>query len=286
MAQPVIENVSDTAFMVAAHRAVESERTDALFRDPLAATLSGERGKRIIANLPRQALTGWSIAVRTVLIDEMIVAAVAGGADTVVNLGAGLDTRPYRMDLPEGLHWIEVDYAPMIELKEARLAGEVPRCQVERIRMDLSDVPARRKMLAEIGARSKNMLVLTEGVIPYLSVEDVAVLADDLRGLDPVRAWIVDYFSKETIRYRKKSARTFENAPFKFEPDDWFAFFAAHGWRPREERFLAIESERLRRPAPFTPWIRLWMHVARRFMAREKREAIRRFAGYFVLERV
>ena len=284
MAEPAIQNVSDTAFMVAAHRASESERADALFRDPLAAKLAGERGRRIVSRLPRGAMSGWSIAVRTVVIDELIQTALRGGVDTVLNLGAGLDTRPYRMDLPRDLRWIEVDYAPMIEFKEGHLASETATCHVERVRMDLADVSARRALFADIAARSSSTLVLTEGVVPYLSVQDVGALADDLRGLGAAHAWIVDYFSKEVLRVRKKATRGFENAPFKFEPDDWFAFFAAHGWRPGEQRFLMPEGDRLRRPIPLPLTMRLWVQIARRFAPREKREAMRRFAGYFVLE--
>ena len=40
----VIQNVSDTAFMVAGFRAAENERPNPLFRDPLAARLAGEHG--------------------------------------------------------------------------------------------------------------------------------------------------------------------------------------------------------------------------------------------------
>jgi methyltransferase (TIGR00027 family) len=285
MAQPVIQNVSDTAFMVAAYRALESERPDGLFRDPLAARLAGERGKQIVASLPQRTPGGWSVAIRTVVIDELIAAAIARGADTVLNLGAGLDTRPYRMKLPADLRWIEVDYAPMIELKEERLASEAPSCHVERVRLDLADASARRALFASIEAKSKNVLVVTEGVIPYLSVQDVGVLADDLHTIGAFRAWIVDYFSKDTLRYREKAARTFQNAPFKFAPDDWFAFFASHGWKPTEQRYLAIEGERLARPVPFTLPMRLWIKVASRFASRERRESMRRFVGYFLLER-
>jgi O-methyltransferase involved in polyketide biosynthesis len=47
MATALIGNVSDTAFWVAHHRALESERADALFRDPLAGILAGDRGRQI-----------------------------------------------------------------------------------------------------------------------------------------------------------------------------------------------------------------------------------------------
>jgi methyltransferase (TIGR00027 family) len=125
-----IEHVSDTAFLIAHFRAVESERKDALFRDPLAEVLSGERGRAIAGAWPTIAMTAWMTAVRTVVIDDYIKEAVARGVQTIVNLGAGLDTRPYRMELPPTLEWIEVDYPDVIAFKEERLRGETPRCRL------------------------------------------------------------------------------------------------------------------------------------------------------------
>jgi O-methyltransferase involved in polyketide biosynthesis len=78
---------------------------------------------------------------------------------TILNLGAGLDTRPYRMELPESLRWIEVDHPHVIELKEASLSGETPRCRLERVKLDLADVDARRTLLDEVAAQSKKILV-------------------------------------------------------------------------------------------------------------------------------
>ena len=86
--------------------------------------LAGEHGRKIVATVPRRFLGAWSVVIRTVIIDSYIRAAIAGGVDTILNLGAGLDTRPYRMDLPKDLRWIEVDYPHVIDLKEERLADE------------------------------------------------------------------------------------------------------------------------------------------------------------------
>ena len=250
MAEPVIENVSDTAFMVAAYRAPRASAPTVSFAIPAAARLAGERGKQIVASLPKNTPGGWSVAVRTVVIDELIAAAVERGADAVLSLGAGLDARPYRLKLPAELRWIEVDYAPMIDLKEGRLASEVPRCRVERVRLDLADVPGRRALFASIEAQSKNVLVLTEGVIPYLSVQDVGLLADDVHAMGAFRSWIVDYFSKDTLRYRKKAARTFENAPFKFAPDELVRFLR----EPRMETDrAALPRDRGRAPFAARP---------------------------------
>lgn len=44
----LIHDVSDTAFMVATYRAMETQRPDALFHDPLAGKLAGERGRKIV----------------------------------------------------------------------------------------------------------------------------------------------------------------------------------------------------------------------------------------------
>src|SRR5436190_1700661 len=101
MADDTLQHVSDTALWVAYYRAEESERTDALFHDPYAKRLAGERGRRIAENMgPSARYTRWTLVIRTVLIDRFIAAAVHDGVDTVVNLGAGLDSRPYRLGLP------------------------------------------------------------------------------------------------------------------------------------------------------------------------------------------
>jgi O-methyltransferase involved in polyketide biosynthesis len=92
--------------MIAAYRARETERADALFRDPLAARLAGDRGMRILENLPQRTfLGGWSIVIRTCIIDSFIQSAVAEGIDTIVNLGAGLDTRPISLSWPMRQWW-------------------------------------------------------------------------------------------------------------------------------------------------------------------------------------
>ena len=282
MKEPVIQSVADTAFMVAWFRAMETERADALFRDPLAAKVAGEEGRRIAHSLGRHARFGaWSLAIRTVVIDELVKSAQP---DVVLSLGAGLDTRPYRLDLPHGVRWIEVDIPRVIELKARRLAGETPRVAVERVAMDLADVAARRRLFAEIGASARRLVVLTEGVVPYLDVASVGALADDLAKTPNVSGWITDYFSPEVLRYRRRVQWRMANAPFKFKPDDWFGFFARHGWRPRERRYLVEEGQRLGRGLPIPRPLMALLALRARFMSRERREKMRRALGYVVLE--
>ena len=98
-----IRNVSDTAAWVAIYRAMETERSDAIFRDPYARKLGGERGQAIVDSMPRGHTMGWPMVVRTAVMDEIVLRCVQQGAATVLNLAAGLDARPYRLALPSTL---------------------------------------------------------------------------------------------------------------------------------------------------------------------------------------
>jgi methyltransferase (TIGR00027 family) len=287
MTEPLIQHVSDTAFLVAHHRAVESSRPDALFRDPLAARLAGDKGEAIARDFPAARMSEWSVAVRTVVIDDFLRAAFARGVDLVVNLGAGLDARPYRLDFPANVTWIEVDYPEVIAFKEERLSGETPRCRLERVGLDLADRPARQALLARLDQRATRLLVLTEGVVPYLELDQAATLADDLRALPRLDAWIIDYFAPQVHAQRRRMDRKGQlaKAHFKFNPPDWLGFFAGHGWRPREVRYLPEVGAKLGRKAPLPRGVRLMMTLLGPFVPAEKKQRFTRYTGYFLLER-
>ena len=284
-----INQVSDTAIMAAAYRAMETNHQNAIFHDPLAAKLAGERGKKIIDSLPKQAfIGGWSVVIRTRIIDDFIRGAIDEGVDTILNLGSGLDTRPYRMELPGLLRWIEVDYPHVIEQKENCLSVETPHCRLERVKLDLADVDARRALLDEVAAQSKKILVLTEAVTPYLSADAVASLGMDLRSNESIEYWLVDYFSPASYEYRRRSgmSKSMENAPFLFEPEDYFGFFFRIGWKSKETRYFATEAERLRRPAPLPLVTRFVMRILGFFASPERRREMKQYAGFVLFEPV
>src|SRR5262249_26534140 len=175
-----IHNISDTACWVAVYRARESKRSDAVFRDPFAERLAGERGKQIAAAMPSGEKNSWPFVARTYLIDQLISERVQNGADMVVNLAAGLDARPYRMDLPRTLRWVEVDLPEIFAHKEEILRNEKPVCALERVRLDLANVEARRELFSRLGQAAKRVLIVSEGLLIYLTNEEVAALANDL----------------------------------------------------------------------------------------------------------
>ena len=159
--------------------------------------------------------------IRTSAIDRLIGEAVIAGVDTVLNLGAGLDTRPYRMKLPASLRWVELDFPTIVDSKNATLAEHQPVCKLERVGIDLLDRPALIKAIARYGMTSKNTLVITEGVLVYFSVLDAATLASELHA-----------------------------APCLFEVKDWFKFFRKYGWQSSQVITSFGESQRINRPYP------------------------------------
>src|SRR5581483_11042365 len=144
MTEPLIRNVSDTARWVAVYRALESERRDAVFKDPFARALAGDRGEAIAKAIGMTEEMSWAVVARTHAFDRFVARAVEAGVDLVVNLAAGLDTRPYRMTLPTSLKWVEVDMPEILDYKAGVLASAQPVCQLERVPLDLSNADARR----------------------------------------------------------------------------------------------------------------------------------------------
>lgn len=276
-----LRHVSDTARWVAAFRARETERPDALFRDPLARVLVGEDGERIIREMEGSAAVGWSVVVRTCLIDDYLSQGIKEGVDTVLNLGAGLDTRPYRLELPEDLLWVEVDFPELIQFKQEKLSGQSPRVRLERLGMDLADRGARTSLLERLQDTRRKVLVLTEGVLPYLPNEKVEELARDLRAQSRFELWIVDYWSKMFLQ-RMRRSKTFSkmrNAPFVFDPPDWKEFFESTGWQIDQLRYTGAEGQKLGRRAPFP----FWMKILGLLLPPEQKQQIARMSGYALL---
>src|SRR5258707_11551742 len=126
MTDPLIRDISDTARWMAVYRARETERADAVFRDPYARALAGERGEQIARAAGFGEENAWSFLARTYLFDRFVTKQVKQGADLVVNLAAGLDTRPYRMELPASLRWIEGDLPEILGAKEESMGDAQP----------------------------------------------------------------------------------------------------------------------------------------------------------------
>jgi methyltransferase (TIGR00027 family) len=257
---PSISDVSDTARWVAVYRARETERPDAVFRDPFARRLAGERGEALHRTLGGSVSEEWAFVARTYLFDDLIAREIAAGADLVLNLAAGLDARPYRLPLPPTLQWVEVDFPAMLAYKTEVLADERPRCRLERLPLDLSDVDARRALLRDVSRRAQRIVVITEGLLIYLEREQVAELSRDLAASPHVRRWVLDIASPGLLalmQQRLNAELSKGNAPLRFGPPEGPPFFIPFGWRPWKVRSLLKTAAKLGRLPPLMRLIAL-----------------------------
>lgn len=248
--QSQIRNISDTARWVAVYRARETKRNDAVFRDPFARRLAGERGENIAASMSFAEKNSWPFVARTWLIDEVISRQVKLGTDMILNLAAGLDARPYRMNLPGSLHWIEVDLPEILDYKEEILRNERPVCDLTRVRLNLSDVRGRRELFSEVGRRSNRALVISEGLLVYLDQDEVTSLGRDLSSVRSFAHWVIDLCSPGLLKMLERkmgSPLDQAGAPLKFAPGEGPNFFVRCNWRPSEIHSVMHAAAKLNR---------------------------------------
>ena len=249
----IIDDISDTARWVAVYRARETARPDPVFRDPFARRLAGERGEEIARAHTFAETHEWPFIARTYMFDAVIANEIQRGVDTVLCLAAGLDARPYRMDLPSSLRWIEVDLPAIIAHKRTVLDQETPRCALERVPLDLSDEDARRDLFRRVAGQSQRALVLSEGLLVYLTEDQVLSLARDLAAEPTLERWAIDLANPGVLALmQQEMSEHVDRAgiPFRFGPAEGPAFFERAGWRTVEVRSAFRTAAQLKRLPP------------------------------------
>jgi methyltransferase (TIGR00027 family) len=185
----IATSVGATAVMVAAARAGETERPDALIRDPYAKILIAGAGTGVWETIldgdfndkmadadPEVAMVlehmGNYQAVRTHFFDAFFAGATAAGIRQVVILASGLDSRAYRLDWPTGTTVFEIDQPKVLEYKDETLRahGVEPLAQLHQIPVDLrNDWP---KALQQAGFDVASPTAwLAEGLLMYLPAD-------------------------------------------------------------------------------------------------------------------
>jgi methyltransferase (TIGR00027 family) len=263
MVEPLIRSVSDTARWVAYHRATESDRPDSIFRDRYARRLAGERGELIGRKLRENA---WGVAVRTYLFDNAIRSLLQREpVEMVVNLAAGFDSRPYRLDLPSFLQWVEVDLSEIVDTKRQILRSEKPVCKLETITENLGDEVRRRALFSNLNQRAQHIMVMSEGLLVYLDEEKVTSLSADLRAQPSFHYWLVEVTSPRALdwinrrwRHHFKAA----NALMAFAPSDWRKFYSERGWEVIDFEDLSQTALKMNRQPPI---MRAYRFIGRAF---------------------
>ena len=247
-------------------RALESRRPDRLFDDPLAARfvtatnwdppdLAGDPADDTTRTL---LVLAQSVIVRTRFLDDLLASAWAGGgARQVVILGAGLDTRAFRLTWPAGSRCFELDLPPVLAFKTRVLgaADAVAVCDRVEVAVDLLADDWARSLL-DAGFRPGEPTVwIAEGLLIYFSQAENDRLLDQIGALSGPGDRLAITSSRPDRPLRPGAAPGPTGSALLHDPDavialwrwegpaDPAAWLAGHGWKAdvydREERAVA-----------------------------------------------
>lgn len=182
--------VGVTSVFVAYARAVESRRPDRLFADPLA-ELFAARGERALSALAADGagddiwrFMGGYFAVRTRFFDEYLLNACAQSCRQVVLLGAGLDTRAFRLAWPCEVRLFELDRPDVLGFKEDVLVDSCSAPACERITVAADLCADWGSALTAAGFRADEPTAwLAEGVLIYPADGDCERLLQGIHNL-------------------------------------------------------------------------------------------------------
>ncbi len=256
-------SLATSARWTAAQRAQETARPDRLFDDALASALAGDEGQAALqmseAFNPGAAVTAAYVAVRTRFFDDFVAGMVDAGLRQVVLLAAGFDSRAFRLDLPEGVSWWELDLPEVLNAKSQVLTAQCaePRCRWACAPADLTADWA--EALLEAGFRPERpSLWLVEGLFYYLE-EAVArrLLAEASRLAAPGSALGADMvsasFFTSPFTAPARAALAARGWAWRFGVDDPEGFYEEFGWRATVRQPGEAGADFGRWPAPAPP---------------------------------
>ncbi|MFE2990622.1 class I SAM-dependent methyltransferase [Streptomyces sp. NPDC059262] len=235
--------VWETAVRVARVRARETAREDALFRDPLALAFATAGGLGPDSPLPergnederrRRLGVASSIIIRTKFLDDLLDRATEAGIRQVVLLGAGMDSRAFRMGWPAGTRLFEVDTAEPLGFKASvlRQEGAVPGCERITVPVDLrEDWPG---ALAAAGHDPALPTVwIAEGLLIYLPQDAVELLLDQVSALSATGSRMGLTLGSRGVlaRFASDAAPGSPASLWVSEmPEDPVSWLSDHGW--------------------------------------------------------
>ena len=143
-------------------------------------------------------------AARTMHLDATVRAEAERGIAQLVLLGAGYDSRPYRMaDALRGVEVYEVDLPEMSRIKRRkvrRLLGGEPPANVRYVEIDFTRQDLGERLAAAGYDRDAPTLFVWSGVAPYLPEEAVReVLSFVASQGSPETSIVFDYCFKEVV---------------------------------------------------------------------------------------
>lgn len=172
-----INAISKTAFFCCGIRAQDARSRRSICADIYADDFMSEEGRKIFAMFSKSPKQNVSNVVRSRIIQDEISRHLKRNKDLqVVNIGAGFDSRAYRL---AGGKWFEFDEAPIIEHKNVRVPASVCANPLQRVAVDFG----KGELASALSVCDPNAetLIVIEGVFMYLEKPQIDALLKTLR---------------------------------------------------------------------------------------------------------
>ncbi|MDH3219001.1 MAG: class I SAM-dependent methyltransferase [Gammaproteobacteria bacterium] len=225
--------VSNTAYYSCGVRMDDAKRDRSVCNDIYAHKFMDARGLEIYQPFRSETMPNLSNIARCRIIDERVSAELhKSPSTTVITIGAGFDTRPYRL---RGCRWIELDEPQVIEYKQQRLSESECENPLTRIAIDLASEALLEK-LSRVEPTSPVVIVIG-GVFMNL---DPAALAQTLQQVQrrfPRHALLCDLMTR---RFFDKFAQSVHGklvaagGQFSDRPENPAEIFLQHNYRLTE----------------------------------------------------
>ncbi|MET8509121.1 SAM-dependent methyltransferase [Streptomyces sp. NPDC004787] len=244
-----IEPVKRTSYMTAVIRAEENRQPDRYLSDPFAPFLFSSADKAAADAALDAGGTVGSVIVRGLFGDQVLEEGEKRGCSQAVSLGAGSETRAWRLGLKSDFRFFEIDFPGQLRAKEEilTLRGMAPTCHRVAVDCDLRNRGWEEQLVSAGFDPLAPTIWIIEGLLPYLNRREADLLMRSVTGISSPRSQLVvdaphSQFFADPQNYRFLQFMSAHGSPFIQGFDDLAGFLNSHGWNA--EAFLLEDLAR------------------------------------------
>lgn len=269
-ALPAFTPVQDSLFLTLCGRALDSRAEQSILSDVMADEILHEI-EFDPATLPFAAKGMRDIALRAKKLDEIVERFVARHPDAVVlDLGAGLDSRYFRVNPPSTVDWYDIDFP---EVVAARQQVMPPRDNVHTIGASLTDP----HWLDQVPT-DRPAVIVADGLVAFLAQDAFVSLLNRLTGHFPGGELAFNAYTRFHVWVLKRYSGTASLADVVANP----GFDDPHEperWDPHLKLVEEILLTRAPEVADYPTALRVWTNLAAHSTALSRRgTAVLRYA--------
>lgn len=197
-----INTISNTAFYCCGIRMEDAQRKKPVCNDQFAKRFMDEKALEIFEPFRSETMANISNVTRCRIIDDILRDEITKNVNTsVITIGAGFDTRPYRL---QGGRWFELDEPQVIDYKNEKLPVSECKNSLERISIDFSNESLSDKL--KVINSEEPVIIVIEGVFMYLEPENILHTINALQLCFPIHVLLCDLMNKSFFeKYARKT---------------------------------------------------------------------------------